>query len=93
MCCFLGADYLASSAAGILGNFTEFEKLFVRHFLYEFLKSSKTLHIAALDTSVVADATDTRNDAGTLYSLSKAANNVGAALVIVFFYLDIGSHK
>ncbi len=85
-CLVLAAEAL------LLFHLAELEELFVCLLLGELLEASHAVYVAALDATVVAAPADFLDDTRALDALLKTSNDVRAALVVVFFNLDVYCH-
>jgi hypothetical protein len=83
---------LLSSSWSLLLDLAQLELLFVGFCLHELLKLRFFPYVLALCACVIADLADARNDPRALHALGESSDDVRAALVLVFFYLNVCCH-
>ncbi len=87
----LGFVVLSSSRSFFL-DLAELELLLVLDHLCEFLEPSFLADILTLGSGVVAVLADALKYSRSLHTLREPSDDVGAALVLILFYLNVCCH-
>lgn len=81
------------AASGTLSYLSEFQELLVGLLALEADQLALLLSLLGLDTFVVADLAQTRQNARTLHALREAANQARRILVRILLDFDIDCHR